>query len=210
MTLRSPLRHAVALSLVALLAGCGKDKAPTQNTPPPSTVPVTQPSAPPTPDPFPGATSCTRIGLGSSQNRCSHDSPTFLDQVGQAIDQLVRDKPQIFEGEGFNMKVLSTGQFYVGVINNLDKMGLCAVFDGEEVGVKINNDFNDQFQLVTSAFIVRRGASSYQATCYPASMPLAAPPYPPNNGCALPQSREITCGRESTQFYPDVDAALDQ
>jgi hypothetical protein len=212
MILGSPSRRALLLTLASLLSGCGGDKSPSQNTPPTTLpAPPPPPAGPPPPDPFPGATSCNRIGLGTATGvRCGVEGPTFLDELTRAIDQVINEKPQIFEGGGNNTKVLSTGQFYVAVINNLDRMGLCAAFDGEEVGIKNGNSFNDQYHLVTSSFIVRRGSSSYQATCHPAAFPLPAPPYPPNNGCALPSSREVTCGRESASYFADINAALDQ
>jgi hypothetical protein len=213
MMLGSRSRRLLFLTLASLLAGCGGDKSPTQNTPPTTVavVPSPSPAGPPPPDPFPGATSCNRIGLGTATGvRCGVESPAFLDQLSLAIDQVINEKPQIFEGGGNSTRVLSTGQFYVAVINNLDRMGLCAVFDGEELGIKAENSFNDQYHLVTSSFIVRRGNSSYQTTCHPAAFPTPAPPYPPSNGCALPSSREVTCGRETATYIGDVNAALDQ
>ena len=171
MILGSPSRRALLLTLASLLSGCGGDKSPSQNTPPTTLAapPPPPPAGPPPPDPFPGATSCNRIGLGTATVRCGVEGPTFLDELTRAIDQVINEKPQIFEGGGNNTKVLSTGQFYVAVINNLDRMGLCAAFDGEELGIKNGNSFNDQYHLVTSSFIVRRGNSSYQSTCHPAA-----------------------------------------
>jgi hypothetical protein len=203
---------ALAVCVPALLTTCGGD-GPTGATPPSTTPPVTAAPAPPTPpppDPLPGAASCSRIGEGARVYTCREESPTFHEQVQAAIDELVRDKPQLFENTELGLKARSSGQFYVGVIQKLDQKGLCAAFDGEEVGVKSEQSFSDQYHLLTTNFIVRQGLSSYQVTCYPAAFPTPAPPYAPSNGCTLPSSREITCGRESAAFYGDVDASISQ
>ena len=42
-------------------------------------------------------------------------------------------------------------------------MGLCAYYDGEELGVKNSNSFNDQFDILVSSGHIRRGAGSYRA-----------------------------------------------
>jgi len=203
--MRLPKLSAV-LVLVAFSLACGggSNQTPaTPATPPPTTItPVTLA----TPEPPPGALSCGRIGNGvATGERCRVEAPTFLEEVGLAIDQVANEKPQIFDGE----RVLSTGQFYVGVIQNLDQKGICAGFDGEELQVKTSNDFNDQYHLVTSSFIVRRGRSSYMATCYPAAFPSPLPPYIPAGSCSLAPSREITCGRESSGYLDLVHASVE-
>jgi hypothetical protein len=43
--------------------------------------------------------------------------------------------------------------------------GVCAIDNNEEVAVKVNNDFNEQFNIWTSAGYTRR---SYITTCFPA------------------------------------------
>ncbi len=199
--------RAVAGALLVTLVACGgggkTPVAPPSSTPPPTPPPVTMA----TPEPPPGAMSCGRIGNGVATGyRCQVEGPTFLDEVGQAIDELMGEQPQIFDGN----RVMSTGQFYVGVIQKLDKKGICAGFDGEELQVKTSNQFNDQYHLVTSSFNVRRGPSSYMATCYPAAFPTPLPPYIPAGTCSLAPSREITCGRESSRYLDLVHAAVDE
>jgi hypothetical protein len=210
----SPRTPALALAagVAALLVTCGGD-SPTGGTPPVTTPPVTVnpgPPPPPPPDPLPGAASCARIGEGARAYNCREDVPSFHEQVQAAIDELVREKPQLFDNTELGLRARSSGQFYVGVIQNLDRKGLCASFDGEEVGVKSEQSFSDQYHLLTTNFIVRQGTSSYQVTCFPAAHPTPAPGYAPSNGCTLPSSREITCGKESAAFYGDVDAAISQ
>src|SRR6185503_15970944 len=141
------------------------------------------------------------------------ENPTFLNEVNSAIDQLVQSQPQIFDlnnalGDG-GYRVLSPGQYYVGVMRNLQEMGFCANFDGEEMQVKNSNNFNDQYHIMISSGYVRRGASSYRTTCTPASFPIGGSNLPgQRRDCSLPPSREIACGREGNSYLADVDQSI--
>jgi hypothetical protein len=202
------LVSAVAVILAAAsLSVCGK-KSPTDNTP--ATPPPT--TAPPATQPTPVATSCDRLGYVSPSNSCSSQGPSFLPQLERAMDRLVAEQPDIFKlsdssGSG-QYRVVSTGRYYVGLMKNLEAQGLCAGFDGEELAIKDSNAFNDQYHVMTSAFFMRRGQGSYRTTCTPAVFPTPPPPFPPNNGCPLPGSREVTCSREGQRFLPDVERAV--
>jgi hypothetical protein len=132
--------------------------------------------------------------------------------VDTAINQLVQQKPFIFDldedvGNG-NYRVLSSGQYYLGVMANLEKMGLCAGFDGEELQVKDSNASSDQYHILLSSGHVRRGPSTYRVTCFPAAFPVSQPPPGPTPGCALPGSREVACSRETQHYLGDVEAAI--
>src|SRR5262249_20263327 len=155
-------RSAVALALVwlALLASCGKSNSPTaSSSPSPPPVAVATPTPAPTPN-LPGMASCDRIGLGhDGGNKCDQSGETFQADVEQAIAELQREQPQIFQDSPGGLLIYSPGQFYVGIINKLDKKGLCAGFDSEELQVKSSNDFNDQFALRTSRGFLRTGPS---------------------------------------------------
>ena len=103
---------------------------------------------------------------------------------------------------------MSPGQFFVGVIENLDRMGLCADFDGEEIQVKGSNALNDQYHIITSNFILRRGESMYRATCFPASFPTPAPPLNPTPGLPPgPQPVADLHPRAARKYLLDVDRA---
>lgn len=200
---------ALAVILAAsTLSVCG-GKSPSQSTtptPPPTTAPpATQPTPPPT--------TCSRLGYVSPSNSCAPEAPNFQPQVEQAMNQLVAQHPEIFnlsESSGSGQyRVRSPGRYYVGLIKNLEEQGVCAGFDGEELQVKNSNSFNDQYHVMTSAFYMRRGAGSYRTTCTPAVFPTPPPPFPPNNGCPLPGSLEITCDHEDESFYrADVEKAI--
>ena len=203
------LLYLPAVGALAVLPSCGKDKSPTAVTPSP--VPTAAPTPTPAPTPnLPGMASCNRIGLGhDGGNLCDMRGPTFQDDVVLAIRQLQGEQPQIFEDNPGGILIKSPGQFYVGLIEKLDKKGLCAGFDGEELQVKTSNEFNDQYALRTSRGFLRTDPSIYRATCLPAAFPTPLPPFPPNNGCKLASSLELTCTRESSSYYPDIERSID-
>jgi hypothetical protein len=201
------LRCSVVLSVVALifLNVCGGD-TPSRPVAGPSPPVNPEPPPPPTPDP-PLSASCQRIGRGAPAQKCPMERATFQQEVDDAILTLQSEQPGIFNGN----RILSTGAYYVGLIRILDRRGICAGFDGEELAVKTDNSFNDQYDIETSTRLVRIGPATYRATCYPAAFPLHEPPLiPAPPGCNLPSSRVVQCGREPAggQYYQDVNAAI--
>jgi hypothetical protein len=176
------------------------------SAPPASAAPTAAPLPSPT---LPGQASCSRIGLGTLNSNCPRSGPHHQEKIEEAIDLVLRQNPGNFVSHPLGLRVLSPGQLYVGVIENLDRMGYCADFDGEEIQVKGTNDLNDQYHILTSAFILRRGESMYRATCFPASFPTPAPPLNPTPGCRLAPSRSLTCTRElPSRYILDVDRAI--
>jgi hypothetical protein len=199
---------AILVSAVAIGA-CGGGGSPTT---PPSTTPV---AATPTPTPPVAMTACQRIGVGTGTGQnCPVQGQSFQAQVEEAMDELIRDQPQIFNldapgGPGI-FQIRSVGQYYVGLIERLDRKGLCADFDGEELQVKRDNSFNDQYDVQTSNNFVLRGPTMYKSTCLPAAFPSSLGTPPSVAGCSLPGSREKACGRESATLLAPLEAAIDQ
>jgi hypothetical protein len=149
--------------------------------------------------------SCARLGPGSSASKCLVQQASFQSQFDQAVKMVRAQRPDLI-GEGD--QVTSTGQYLIAMIKNLDTMGLCAAFDGEELAIKDSDTFNDQYSVLTSRFVLRQGVNSYRATCYPAAMVAQRQPVA-TAGCNLPPSTEITCDREAPRFYLDIEAAID-
>jgi hypothetical protein len=152
------------------------------------------------------AAACSRLPLAPTATNCSKEAPSYLQQVDDAINLLQTQNAEIFSGD----QVLSRGRYLVGLIENLAAKGYCANFDGEELAVTNTGGYSDQYHVITSAMTVRRGANSYRATCYPAALPTPPPALAPTAGCSLPPSKDVACGREETQFLPQVEAALAQ
>jgi hypothetical protein len=194
-------RVVVVLSVSLALATCGgggKDGPPT--APP---VPTPTPIAAPTPDP-PLSASCARLPLGVADAPCRGGGESFLSEVIDAIQTVKSEHPEYFRGE----TVLNIPGYYVGLIRALDRQGLCAGYDGEELAVTNSSSFSDQYKVLTSWWEVRH---YYLVTCTPAVVPLARrAPAPSPAGCSLPPSVEVACDRTSPQFYGDVEAAVDQ
>ncbi len=134
--------------------------------------------------------------------KCQTEAPTFLGDVEDAIRTLRQEQPGLFSGD----QILNVGAYYVGLVRVLDRKGLCADFDGEELGVTNTRDYSDVFDVQTARDLVRQ---YYVGTCYPALVPIQrGRTTPPPAGCALPSSREIACGREPEgRFHGDVTAA---
>ncbi len=195
----------VGLGALALnvCGGSGAPSVPTQPTAPP----VATPTPAPTPDP-PISSNCTKLPAGSTTASCRVEEPDFLDEVDAAIRTLQGQNPQMFEGD----RVLKPGAFYIELIKVLDRQGLCAATDGEELGVASNASYNEQYDVLTAKEEARFGPASYRVTCSPSVVPLPSPGLPPQQaGCPLAPSREMACGREPEgQFYGDVEAAITQ
>ena len=143
---------------------------PPRPTPPPPTsspVPAPGPSAPPT-------SSCALPpGTGSGEN-CPYEHPSFLPQVEAAIDQLVRERPGIFNlsdtrgGCDNCYFIRDSDAYWEGVTQRIQQGGLCATNDGEELAVKNNNNWNDQYDIITGDGHIRRQLGAYRSTCHPA------------------------------------------
>jgi hypothetical protein len=144
-------------------------------TPAPTPVPTPPPAPTPTPTPqapAPTGGSCSLPPSTNPYGPCSMGSTSFLGQVDKAITKVTQEQPALFD---FNSKacencyyVKNPGKFTAGVIQNLNAVGLCAHYDGEELGVKNSNSFNDQFDILLASGHLRRGAGSYRVTCRPA------------------------------------------
>jgi len=174
-----------------------------------------QPTVPTTPTPLPTTTpepplsaSCAKLAAGNPDADCRSESADFQAQVDDAIRTLQGEQPWIFEGD----VVRSVGAYYVGLIKILDRQGLCADTEGEELGVARTSGYNEQYDVLASNGQVRFGPRSYRVTCSPSTVPRATTPLPPSAaGCSLASSRAVACGREPEgKYYSDVQAAITQ
>jgi hypothetical protein len=209
MSHREPAWRAVTVVLAAITlsvcGGGGNSGSPSAPTVPVTPIPTPTPTIAPTGEPSLSA-SCQRLPPANpTPNSCRTEEATFLTDVLDAIDTLRREQPGIFDGDN----VVNVGAYYVGLIRILDRKGLCADFDGDELGVTNTKDYNDLFDVLTARNEVRR---FFVGTCYPSVVPVSRSPlYPVPAGCSLPASREVACGREPEgQFYDDVSGTLEQ
>ena len=170
------LRSTSAVCLVSLLAAanCGKQSP---AAPEPSPTPTPAAAATPTPAPTPVvARLACGVGAGTpwtSDEDCPRLSPSFLAQVGAAINRVGTKHPQLFDFDAVRGTdgwfVRNVDEYYRQVVQELGNVGLCAIVDGGgEIAVKASNQFSDQYHIMISSGHVRRGEASYRATCAPA------------------------------------------
>jgi hypothetical protein len=199
--------YSLVLLAIISFSDCGGSKSPSSTTPPPSVSPGPTPSPTAAPDP-PLSKSCQQIGWGTNPLKCPMETAGFQKDVDEAIRTLQRERPDIFNGNYID----KAGAYYVGLIKVLDRQGICAGFDGEELAVKADNTYNEQYDVQTATGLARFGPVSYRTTCYPASFPIQpGPPIPVPGGCNLPSSRAVACGREAAgKYYTDVVAGINQ
>jgi len=137
--------------------------APAPNTPAPN-----NPAPPPT-----GGQSCP-LPAGQFNENCSMQAQSFLARVEAAIDEVVRTDPQAFNlnrtrgGCSNCYQMVDPTRYVTRVAQAITKNGVCGYYDGEELGVKNSNQFNDQFDILTSDLFIRRQGGSYRSTCRPA------------------------------------------
>jgi hypothetical protein len=143
-------------------------------TPPPA-APAPNNPAPndPAPPPAPGGQSCP-LPPGQFNANCTMQTQTFLNRVEAAIDEVVRTDPQAFNlnrtrgGCGNCYQVVDPTRYVTRVAQAITRNGVCGFYDGEELAVKSSNQFNDQYDILTSDLFIRRQEGSYRSTCRPA------------------------------------------
>jgi len=193
MRLRAFRLSAVAILLAACTTITEELPVPTEPTQGPTTplpvvvvpVPVPTPQAPapapanpgdpaaPAPAPPSGQGCGVPAGTGDGQD-CPRQSPSFLAEVESALDQLVREEPRLFnlnrtsKGCGNCYQLVDADRYVQRMAQLMSQRGLCGHYDGEELAVKRDNSFNDQYDIFTADGYVRRQLGSYRSTCYPA------------------------------------------
>jgi len=90
-----------------------------------------------------------------------HATPTLEHVVIRAIDQIQAEQPGLFSGN----RVLNETAYMQGVVRILQSYGYCATHGGpeDEVGIKTNNSFSEQYDILLSSGHIRR--SGFAVTC---------------------------------------------
>jgi hypothetical protein len=145
--------------------------SPEHPAPPPPGTPGT-PAPPPSTTP-PSSQGCSLPPGNGDGNGCPRQSPSFLSEVESALTQFVQQEPNVFDlndtqGCGTCYKVRNVQRYVNHMPELMVQRGLCSIYDGEELAVKNSNSFNDQYDILTSGFYIRRDQGSYRSTCYPA------------------------------------------
>ena len=197
-----------------LLAGCGAS-TPAGSPSAPTAAPPSIPSTPSAP--LPSSTlpvSCRALPPATGTERgCRPEPSDFLrlvtDAVSAAQGATVVD-PDSKETYALvqNGRIQSPNAYLKLIVDTLDRQGLCAVYDGEELNVRNSSGYNEQFDVITSS-----GGSwiKYMSTCTPA-VPLPAIVTPPvqDPECKLAPSKESYCARLAPIYEGDMFDALDE
>jgi hypothetical protein len=142
-------------------------------TPPPATPAPNNP-APNNPAPPPAGGGSCALPPGQFNENCTMQTQSFLNRVEAAIDEVVRTDPQAFNlnrtrgGCPNCYQVVDPTRYVNRVAEAITRNGVCGYYDGEELGVKSSNQFNDQYDILTSDNFIRRQEGSYRSTCRPA------------------------------------------
>jgi hypothetical protein len=210
-----PLRVLAAFA-ACFISACGSGASATSpSAPSAATTPTTSTPAAPTPAPNSSLpVSCRALppATGTAAG-CHQEASDFVravtDAVSAAQNATVVDPDSKETYALVQDGLIQSPNTYVKmIIDSLDKQGLCAAYDGEEINVRKTNGFNEQFDVITS-----RGESwiKYMSTCTPAT-PIPVIPAPPvqDPECRLPPSRESYCDRPSSVYGGDVFSAMDE
>jgi hypothetical protein len=104
---------------------------------------------------------------------CGNRESRFLDKMLAAIDQVEKDKPELFDFNDRSQqgwpRVNDMQAYYRAIIEIFSAQGFCGRFDGEEIAVKQTNEFTEHFDVNYQDKYVRRGPGIYRGACYPAA-----------------------------------------
>ncbi len=197
-----------------VMAACGSS-TPAASPSTPSAAPAATASAPAAPGPTSSLpVSCRGLppAIGTGKG-CRLEPSDFLRLVTEAVsaaqNATVVD-PDSSETYALvqNGLIQSPNTYLKLIADALDRQGLCAVYDGEELNVRNSNAYNEQFDVITS-----NGGSwiKYMSTCTPATpIPAIVTPPAQDPECKLAPSKEAYCARPAPTYGGDVFSALDE
>ena len=140
----------LALSLSIFLS-CGSS-TPAQ----PAAVPTPTPT--PAPTPVPKALSvippCPLPASNPAAPSCTKPKQYFEQELDAAIDRALRERPELFNTNNVNggPQVLDVLAYQTAVVAAIGEAGLCGKVDAEgEIGIKRDNNYNEQWIIVSRA-----------------------------------------------------------
>jgi hypothetical protein len=163
--------HSVRRGYASLVLSALTFVACSSDSPTPTAVATPAPVATPTPAPAatPQAFTCHLPAMVDLHNHCPKLDSQLLSYVSKAVDTVQQKRPELFDFtdvRGESVRVLDHQKYQTAVVAAINAQGgVCAADNNEEIQVKVNNDFNEQFNIWTSAGYTRR---SYITTCFPA------------------------------------------
>jgi len=102
------------------------------------------------------------------------DEGRYYWDVENSIDELYKERPELFNfddyapGQG-TPRLTDPKAYHEAMVQKLVDKGYCAWFDGEEIQVKLTNEFTEHYDVNYADSYVRRGSGIYRGSCYPAA-----------------------------------------
>jgi len=168
----------LALGLLAagtVLASCGGSTPSTPTVPVVVATPTPTPAPTPTPKPLTVVKACKLPPSSNPKsfepNGCDRltgsSAGRLAPQVNAALDRVLNERPDLFnfnDMNGPNPRVLDRQGYHLAVVSALSDLDVCGNIEKEEIAIKNTNEFNEQWNIWTSAgFVWRR----YETTCSP-------------------------------------------
>lgn len=140
--------------------------------PKPSPTPTPAPTPAPSPSPTPAQGSCGLPASNPAHYFCGAETILYLDALDASITAVTQEHPELFDLQRANCEgcyyVKDGDRYHEEVGKQLGRRGFCTYFDGEEIGIKNTNSFNEQYDIHLSTGYIRRGRGTYMGTCRPA------------------------------------------
>jgi hypothetical protein len=122
--------------------------------------------------PEPGAPVDCSPGPGSGRNDTCFDEPScFLDLVKSSVTGVIAEHPEWFDMSSGQPFVLEVESYMDGVVQRVNDAGECSIRDpnaGDEIVVKHDNAFAENFDILTAEGVARYGDGIYTSKCIPA------------------------------------------
>jgi hypothetical protein len=137
----------------------------------PSPTPTPTPEPTPEPDPGPTTGACNLPPSNPKDMKCTDGPPQLDAEVDAAIDRVTKKRPELFDFDnkkcGNCYYVKNVDAYAAQVVKELGKVGLCALWDGEEVAVKETNARSEQYDIILASNHIRRIPGAYRGVCKP-------------------------------------------
>jgi len=124
--------------------------------------------------PPPGGLDCTTPGPGTGEgDECFDGVTCYMDEVQAAVRRVIADHPDWFDtSTGCEVVIVDAAVYQQGVVDQLNARGdVCGYADTnsvEEVVVRTNTTYSENFDILASTGCARYGPAIYTSTCAPA------------------------------------------
>ncbi len=124
--------------------------------------------------PPPGGLDCTTPGPGTGEgDECFFGVTCYMDEVQAAVRRVIADHPEYFDtSTGCEVVIVDAAVYQQAVVDVLNSRGdVCGYADTnsvEEVVVRTNTTYSENFDILASTGCARYGPAIYTSTCAPA------------------------------------------